>query len=84
MPQDEYERGGTIIRHHRRLRAAKLGEALLNVRGAFATAAGGEVDFEIGVAGVVRRRDGCAAKVGVDDHAGAVDDRLQPRQREIF
>ena len=81
MTQDEHERGSAIIRHHRGLRAAEFGEALLDVRGAFATAAGGEVDFEIGVAGVVRRRYGRAAEVGVDDDAGGVDDMAGRRRR---
>ena len=38
LPHDQHQRGGAIIGHHRRFRAAQFGEALLNVCGAFAAA----------------------------------------------
>ena len=82
LAQDEHERGGAIIYDRGRLGDAKFGEALFDVRSAFAAAAGGEVDFEVCVAGIGRRSDGGAAKIGMDDHASAVDDRLQSGQSE--
>ena len=61
MAQNEHERGGAIVDDRGSLGAAEFGEALFKVRGAFAAATGGEVDLEIGVAGVGRRSDGRAA-----------------------
>ena len=84
MAHDEDERGRAIVDHGGGFRAAEQSETLFQISGALSPGSGGEVVLEIVVAGAdVRERaqrrgaERSPAEIGVENDAGAVDDRLQ-------
>ena len=77
MTQVEQQRGGAIVDDHRSLGTAQLGEASLEIGGASASATGDQVDFQVDAASGGQGIHGRTAQVGMHDHPGAVDHRLQ-------
>ena len=81
MSQDEHQCSRTIVGYCGRLSAAQLGQTHLQISGAFAAAPCDQVDFQVGMTACANHgfsRHWRTPKIGVHDHPGAIDNRLQP------
>ena len=77
MAQVEHQRGGTIVDDHRSVSPTQLGKASLQVGGTASPAASHQVNFKINAAGSGHRNHRRTAKIGMHNHTGTVDHRLQ-------
>ena len=82
--QHQQHRGGVVVHHYAGLGAQQTVQELGGVRVALPALAGAQVEFQVGVAGGKIKdlpgsfdAQGRASQVGVQHHAGGVDDRLQ-------
>ena len=82
--QHQQHGGGVVVDHDRLLGAAQLGEQLADGPLARAAVAGGQVELD----GLRQRRlvdpHRSAPEVGVEQHAGGVDDRVEQRAPELL
>ncbi len=77
--QHEQHRSRTVVHHVRGLGTAGASEESSGVHRTRPPLAGGEVELEVGGRCGDVDPERCPAQVGVEQHAGGVDDRLQQR-----
>ena len=90
MMRNQEERRGTIIYDRSGFAPAGEGEAVFKISAAGAAPAADEIEFQIAVAGGNFRdppsglqTNRCAAEIGVQDDAGPIDYRLEPRTPDL-
>ena len=80
---DQQHGGGVVVHHDRRLGAAQPGQQPPDVVVPGAPLAGVEVELEVPVAGRLPVAEGRPPEVGVEQHAGGVDQWAEQRPPEL-
>ena len=91
MPENQDERSGAIVDDRGRFRTAQQREIVFEIDGTMSAFTGREIVFEV----VVVARNGAegfddrlaerrTTEVGVNDDAGAVDERLDSCEAQVF